>query len=1041
MPGFGTRQQRYRRNSARPMAHVSSSALAKVRRRSFRSSKNTRSAAKSPKPGTIHAAHSPAGLRDLQKRHAEWQALGEPVDLISREEMLEKTGTKVFFGGLLDHRAGTVNPMGYCRGLARAAIGAGATISTGARVTKLQRDGETWVVETTNGTVRAKHVVLGTNAYTDELWPDLKRVYTLIHFFQLATKPLQVDKSHIMPGRQGIWDTGQIMFSLRRDAFDRLVIGSMGTVVGAVGRGLSHRWARKQLARIYPELGPVEFEEAWHGKIAMTPDHLPRIYELAPNLYTPIGYNGRGITTGTIFGECMADLISGMDPSELPLPITELRTVPTATFDVPYLPDRLYGQSGAEKPMNASNQNEIRVGVDIGGTFTDVALQHPDGLSTCKVLTNYSQPEQAILDGIVKAARQAGVGLADIGQVIHGTTLVTNSLIERRGAKTAFITTEGFRDVIEMRSENRFEQYDLNLNLPKPLVPREHRFTLNERMGPGAEVLLALDVAEVSAVVDHIREGGFESVAVGLMHAYANDAHEVAMGNALRAALPELSISLSSVISPQMRELPRFNTVIANAYVQPQVADYLGRLVARLRETGVDAPVFMLHSGGGLITVETAAEQPVRLLESGPAGGAIFAADFARAQGLDKVLSFDMGGTTAKICLIEDGAPKTANTFEVARTYRFKKGSGMTVSTPVVEMVEIGAGGGSIASIDTMGRLQVGPRSAASEPGPACYGRGGEEPTVTDANLLLGRLDPDNFAGGSIRLFPDNSASAAEKLMLSTRDAAFGITELVDENMANAARVHTVENGRDIEHFTMIAFGGGAPLHACRLCEKLGIKALIVPPGAGVGSAIGFLKAPFSFEATRGLFQRMDAFDAEAVNAALTEMEAEARAFVDEGARGAKTEIRLTAQMRYSGQGWEIPVVLPHKTFASGDVDLILDAFDHAYRTLFGRTIDGLPVEVTNWLLTVSTILPDVEPVVPHRSGADAAVSRHRRFYDAALRAEVEAREVERSNMSPGQVVDGPAIIVESETSTIVTSAYCAVGQGDGSLLLLAKEA
>lgn len=691
--------------------------------------------------------------------------------------------------------------------------------------------------------------------------------------------------------------------------------------------------------------------------------------------------------------------------------------------------------------MNVSNQNNIRVGVDIGGTFTDVALQHPGGLATCKVLTNYNQPEQAILDGIAKAAEQAGIGLGAIGQVIHGTTLVTNSLIERRGAKTAFITTEGFRDVIEMRSENRFEQYDLNLNLPKPLVPREDRFTLNERMGPGGEVLLALDPAEVAALVERMREGGFQSVAVGLMHAYANDAHEISVGNALRAALPELSISLSSVISPQMRELPRFNTVIANAYVQPQVADYLGRLVARLRETGVDAPVFMLHSGGGLITVETAAEQPVRLLESGPAGGAIFAADFARAHGLNKVLSFDMGGTTAKICLIEDGAPKTANTFEVARTYRFKKGSGMTVSTPVVEMVEIGAGGGSIASVDTMGRLQVGPRSAASEPGPACYGRGGEEPTVTDANLLLGRLDPDNFAGGSIRLHPENSEISADKLALPARDAAFGITELVDENMANAARVHTVENGRDIEHFTMIAFGGGAPLHACRLCEKLGIGALIVPPGAGVGSAIGFLKAPFSFEATRGLFQRMDTFDAKAVNEALTEMEAEARAFVDEGAGGADTEIRLTAQMRYSGQGWEIPVVLPHKVFAETDVDMILVAFEDAYRTLFGRTIEGLSVEVTNWLLTVSTMLPEVERVDRHKNGTEATAVRHRRFFDAALRAEVEAREVERSDMSPGRVVDGPAIIVESETSTIVTSAYRAVGQGDGSLLLLAKEA
>jgi len=686
----------------------------------------------------------------------------------------------------------------------------------------------------------------------------------------------------------------------------------------------------------------------------------------------------------------------------------------------------------------------IRVGVDIGGTFTDVALAHPGGLATCKVLTNYTQPEQAILDGIGIAAEKAGIALDEIGQVIHGTTLVTNALIERRGAKLAFITTEGFRDVIEMRSENRFEQYDLNLNLPKPLVPREDRFTLTERTGPNGEVLLALDAGEVAAMVQRVLDGGYDAVAIGLMHAYANDAHERQMAEALRAAAPDLSISLSSVISPQMRELPRFNTVIANAYVQPQVADYLGRLVARLKDAGVSAPVFMLHSGGGLISVDVAAEQPVRLLESGPAGGAIFAADFARGHGLDSVLSFDMGGTTAKICLIEEGAPKTANTFEVARTYRFKKGSGMTVSTPVVEMVEIGAGGGSIAAIDTLGRIQVGPRSAASEPGPACYGRGGKEPTVTDANLLLGRLDPENFAGGAIPLSVAASEAAvteklADSLNMSASDAAFGVTEMVDENMANAARVHTVENGRDIEHFTMIGFGGGAPLHACRLCEKLGIKELIIPPGAGVGSAIGFLKAPFSYEATRGLFQRLDAFDAVSVNAALVELEAEANAFVTAGVSDADTTTRLTAFMRYAGQGWEIPVVLPYKTFTDSDHSAILTAFEEAYRTLFGRVIDGLGIEITNWSLVVASVLPDTPPVARHDSGSAAKPLRTRQFYDAALRRSVEAQEIDRATMTAGASVDGPAIIVENETTTIVTSAYRCIGQGDGSLRLIRK--
>lgn len=685
--------------------------------------------------------------------------------------------------------------------------------------------------------------------------------------------------------------------------------------------------------------------------------------------------------------------------------------------------------------------HSIRVGVDIGGTFTDVALEHPGGLSTTKVLTNYAQPEQAILDGIVIAAEQAGIALGDIEQVIHGTTLVTNSLIERRGAKMAFITTEGFRDVIEMRSENRFEQYDLNLALPKPLVARAHRFTAHERVAANGEVLLPLEQTDVDRLVQQVLDGNYDSVAIGFMHAYANDSHEVMMAEALRKAAPELSISISSVISPQMRELPRFNTVIANAYVQPQVADYLGRLVARLRDQGIAAPVFMLHSGGGLISVETAAEQPVRLLESGPAGGAIFAADFARAHGLDKVLSFDMGGTTAKICLIEDGTPKTANTFEVARTYRFKKGSGMTVSTPVVEMVEIGAGGGSIASIDNMGRIQVGPRSAASEPGPACYQRGGTEPTVTDANLLLGRLDPDNFAGGAIPLSVAKSREAATAKLtgMTADDAAFGVTEMVDENMANAARVHTVENGRDIEHFTMIAFGGGAPLHACRLCEKLGIEALLVPPGAGVGSAIGFLKAPFSYEASRGLFQRLSEFEPKAVNAALKELEAEARAFVDAGAEGTPTTIKLTAFMRYSGQGWEIPVSLPYRDFSLDDKEMVQSAFEDAYRTLFGRTIEGLAMEITNWSLIVATVLPEATPVTRNAGSGSAEVTKTREFFDAALRKTVQAQEVERGAMLLGAIVDGPAVIVERETSTIVTSAYRAVGQADGSLLLLRK--
>lgn len=688
-----------------------------------------------------------------------------------------------------------------------------------------------------------------------------------------------------------------------------------------------------------------------------------------------------------------------------------------------------------KKPTN-------RVGIDIGGTFTDIALDHPGGLTSCKVLTDYTNPGRAILAGIDEAVRTANVSLSSISQVIHGTTLVTNALIERRGARMAFITTEGFRDVIEMRSENRFEQYDLNIELPKPLVTREHRYTVNERLGPDGNVLLPLDPEEADAMAHSIIAAGYESVAIGFMHAYANPSHERMMAKALRARVPDLPISLSSVISPQMRELQRFNTVVVNAYVQPMVAGYFDQLLTQLRAAGIDAPVFMMHSGGGLISVETAIEQPVRLLESGPAGGAIYAAGVARSHGLDQAMSFDMGGTTAKICLIEDGIPKSAGTFEIARTYRFKKGSGISVSTPVVEMVEIGAGGGSIASVDRLGRVQVGPRSAGSEPGPACYDLGGIEPTVTDANLTLGRIDPANFAGGAITLAPEKSTQALETRIkgMPATGAAFAVTELVDENMANAARVHAVENGRDIEDYTMIAFGGGAPLHACRQAEKLGIDTVIIPPGAGVGSAIGFLQAPFSYEATRGLFQRLAEFDANAVNQTLHAMQQEAQDFVTIGARGAKITSRLVAFMRYSGQGWEIPVELAHRTFSPGDTEAILAAFEAAYYRLFGRVIDGLAVEITNWSLTVATAqqpLPSVERELNGQMAQNAGV---RIFFDAALRCDVPADSINRVDMPPGTRMNGPAVIVEDETATIVTSSFSAVVQSDGSLLLSSKK-
>lgn len=688
----------------------------------------------------------------------------------------------------------------------------------------------------------------------------------------------------------------------------------------------------------------------------------------------------------------------------------------------------------------------IRVGVDIGGTFTDVAMEVGDILHSTKVLTDYSFPEAAIVKGIREVAGKAGIELSQIDTVIHGTTLATNALIERRGARTAFITTQGFRDVIEMRTESRFEQYDLNITLPAPLVPRNERFVLNERIAADGSVLQPLDMDEVDALCERIIDAGYESVAIGFIHSYVNAFHERQVRDRLLARKPELSVSISAEVSPQMREFQRFNTVCANAFVKPLIASYLNRLIGRLQEEGLTCPVFMIHSGGGIISVDTAIQFPVRLLESGPAGGAIFAAYIATRYGIDQVLSYDMGGTTAKICLIEDQVPKTSKSFEVARTYRFKKGSGMPISIPVIEMVEIGAGGGSIASVDAMRQIRVGPHSAGSEPGPACYGRGGANPTVTDADLLLGRLDPDDFAGGSIKLSNDASGTAmavevADRLNIDATTAAFGISEMVDENMSNAARMHAVENGKELGDFTMIAFGGAAPLHAARLCEKLGIDELIIPPGAGVGSAIGFLRAPFGFESIRSGNTRFSRFDARSLNAVIDELVSEATSFVYSGAPDAEPDLECTAFMRYVGQGWEVPVTVHVRKYNDADGQVLKQAFDDAYARFFGRVIDGLDVEIVSWSLRASSRVAPPSTVSVTAKSRAAKVSSERRMFDSQLGQFQQAAIVARLDMQPGDWVAGPAVITERETSTIITASREVIMQADGCLLLRAKQA
>ena len=697
--------------------------------------------------------------------------------------------------------------------------------------------------------------------------------------------------------------------------------------------------------------------------------------------------------------------------------------------------------------MNTS----VRFAADVGGTFTDVVLERARGdYASTKVLTTHDAPERAILEGVEQLAAAEGIDLSSqssvVTQFVHGTTLATNALIERSGAQTALVTTEGFRDVIETRTESRFEQYDLDIVLPTPLIERKDRYTVAERRSASGNVLLDFDEAGAVALVEHFASSDYESVAVGFLHSYVDGTNERRFRDLLLDRLPDISVSISCEVSPQMREFERFNTVCANAYVQPLMASYLVRLRDELLQRGVSCPLYLVHSGGGLMSVESAAAFPVRLVESGPAGGAIFAADLAVRYARDRVLSFDMGGTTAKISLIDDFRPATAKTFEVDRTARFKKGSGMPISIPVIDMIEIGAGGGSIASVDVLDQIRIGPKSAGSEPGPAAYSLGGQDATVTDANLQLGRLHPDTFGATSIDLSARFASEAlirsvGERLGLDANISAVGVAEVVDENMANAARAHAVENGKDMGGYTMIAFGGGAPLHAARLMDKLGLDELIVPPGAGVGSAIGFLVAPFSYEAVRSFYTSTADFDVEGSNQVLASLTDEAMSFV-QPALSEDAEATLTVErqvsMRYAGQGWEIPVALDtDSSFDEFAAELLSAKFTKAYEEFFGRAIDDLAIETVSWSVRVSSIVLAGERVeLSIASSSAVAPGAYRDAYDAASGERVETAVVNRNELSPGNRLHGPAIIAEEQTTTVLASHHVCTVQADGTLLI-----
>jgi len=671
-----------------------------------------------------------------------------------------------------------------------------------------------------------------------------------------------------------------------------------------------------------------------------------------------------------------------------------------------------------------------RVGIDIGGTFTDlIVVDDATGAFVVgKALTTPADPSEAIETVLSEALRQAGIAAEDLRQIIHGTTLVTNAIIERKGARTALLATQGFRDAVQIAREHRYELYDLMIDLPQPLTPRYLRFDVPQRTLSDGATLRELDEAYVERLARELVDNGVEAVAIAFLNSFANPEAERAARAAVLRAAPDLRVSISSEVVPEIREYERTSTTIANVYVQARVEHYLHELQARLTRLGFIGSFFVMLSSGGIATVDTAVRFPVRLLESGPAAGALAAATYGMASGHPALLSFDMGGTTAKLCVIDHGQPLVAHEFEVDRIYRFKKGSGLPMKVPVIEMIEIGTGGGSIARVDSLGLLKVGPDSAGAEPGPVCYGRGGTEPTVTDADLVLGYLDPHYFLGGRMALDLAAAQRAIQEriagpLGLAVEAAAWGIHQVANENMANAARVHALERGKDPHRFPVFAFGGAGPVHGYRLAEALGAPALIAPFGAGVMSTVGFLAAPLAFDFVRSAPAQVESLDWARANALLAEMEAEGQALlVDSGVPANVIAHRRQADMRYVGQGHEIRVPLPAGELDADDTAEIIAAFERVYRELYGRLGPPVPIEVMNWRVISSGPPPELRLQTAAGPSADAqtALKGRRAAYFPELGGYHDTLVYDRYLLALGARFDGPAIVEERESTVIV---------------------
>ncbi|WP_431283474.1 hydantoinase/oxoprolinase family protein [Humitalea sp. 24SJ18S-53] len=682
--------------------------------------------------------------------------------------------------------------------------------------------------------------------------------------------------------------------------------------------------------------------------------------------------------------------------------------------------------------------------VDIGGTFTDVVLRGRDGRAvTDKTLTTHTNLLEGFFRAVDLALGRAGVAPAQVDDVtVHATTLVTNAVIERRGPPTALLTTKGFCDVLTIRNEHRYDMFDPQIVFPEPLVPDTLTWGLDERMFADGSVSRGVDVAEATGIALAMRAAGVRAVGICLLNAYRNPAHERAARDAINAAAPEIHVSLSSDVSPQIREYPRTSTTVMNAYTQPLVAPYLDALAAELTRRGFPNRPLIMLSNGGVVGTRVAGAFPVRMIESGPAAGALAAVHFAELLGLDRLLSFDMGGTTAKACLILDRKPLVAGDFEVDRRYRFKPGSGLPITVPSVDMIEIGAGGGSIAQVDALGLLKVGPRSAGSEPGPACYGRGGSNPTVTDADVLLGLLDAERFLGGDMPL--DRTAAEAvlatlgQGLGVDAITAARGVFEVVCEQMAGAARAHATDRGIDWRGLPMLAFGGAGPVHAMRVAELLDCRSVVFPPMASVLSAFGTLVSPVRLDMVRSMLSGLDTLDWAAATALHDAMVAEGLgALAEAGVAASAAQFALSADLRYRGQQNEVTADIPAGVLAGRDAATLRAVFEDAYFLLYGIRLDDVPVEVVTWRLSVSGPNPASTPH-PAPGGTPAAPRTHRRV--AVEAAAPNMPVFDRASLAVGQRIAGPAIIEERETTLVILRGWDAAVHASGAIIATRSE-